>query len=126
MSNDLNDPNNPNNPNDPNDPNNANDPGAKPEPGLPDAPETAQEEPEILEVHPQDSFHRIIFGQVEEPLFPAPNIPSGTPEDDLTRAALNDPAAHTVDIQETPPTLWRLVVLIILVVVALAIVFWKH
>jgi hypothetical protein len=90
------------------------------------APENQPEEPEILEVHPQDSFHRIIFGQVEEPLFPAPDTPVDTPEDDLTRAALNDPAGHTVDIQETPPTLWRLVVLILLVVVALAIVFWKH
>jgi len=114
-------------------PNELNNPEANPETGpqkTPETdpletgpPETAQEEPEILEVHPQDSFHRIIFGQVEEPLFPAPNVPSDTPEDDLTRAALNDPAADTHDRHETPPTLWRLVVLIILVVVALAIVF---
>lgn len=83
-------------------------------------------EPEILEVHPTDSFHRIIFGQVEEPLFPAPDPPCDTTEDDLTRAALDDPAARTVDVQDSAPTLWRLVVLIILVVVALAIVFWKH
>ncbi len=104
------------------------------EPNSPETPSDAgisaavdgTEEPEILEVHPQDSFHRIIFGQVEEPLFPAPNPPSDTPEDDLTRAALNDPAGRTVDIHDAAPTLWRFVVLIILVVVALAIVFWKH
>ncbi len=107
----------------PNDPTNFD---AKSETDAQNASGTEPEEPEILEVHPQDSFHRIIFGQVEEPLFPAPNTPIDTPEDDLTRAALNDPAAQTFDIQETPPTLWRLVVLIVLVVVALAIVFWKH
>lgn len=89
-------------------------------------PEREPDESEILEVHPQDSFHRIFFGQVEEPLFPAPNPPSDTPEDDLTRAALNDPAAHTINIHEGPLTLWRLMALVLLVVVALAIVFWKH
>ncbi len=107
-------------------PNELNNPETNPETGPPKADETELEEPEILEVHPQDSFHRIIFGQVEEPLFPAPNVPSDMPEDDLTRAALNDPAAHTPDIHDASPTLWRLVVLIIVVVVALAIVFWKR
>ena len=112
-------------------PNELNNPETKPEPGPlktteTEPPLTEPEEPEILEVHPQDSFHRIIFGQVEEPFFPAPNVPSDTPEDELTRAALNDPAAHTLDIHDSPPTLWRFVVLIILVVAALAIVFWKR
>ncbi|MBL0211146.1 MAG: hypothetical protein IPQ13_09590 [Holophagaceae bacterium] len=103
-----------------------NHPEDAPEAGLPQAPEPEPEEPEVLEVHPTDSFHRIIFGQVEEPLFPAPSTPSETPEDDLTRAALNDPAASTVDIHDTGPTLWRFVVLVVLVVAALAIVFWKR
>lgn len=103
-----------------------NNPDMNPEPSAPIETEMATEEPEILEIHPKDSFHRIIFGQVEEPLFPAPDTRSDTPEDDLTRAALNDPAGHTIDIHETPPTLWRLVVLILVVVVALAIVFWKR
>ncbi len=83
-------------------------------------------EPEVIEVHPQDSFHRIIFGQVEEPLFPRPEHPSETADDELTRAALNDPAARIIDLPDTPPTLWRLVVLILVMVVALGIVFWKH
>lgn len=107
-------------------PNELNNPETNPETGPQKAHETELTEPEILEVHPQDSFHRIIFGQVEEPLFPAPNVPSDMPEDDLTRAALNDPAAHAFDIHDASPTLWRLVALIIVVVVALAIVFWKH
>jgi len=103
-----------------------NKPETTPEPGSQEVLEGVPEEPEILEVHPKDSFHRIIFGQVEEPLFPPPNAPSDTPEDDLTRAALNDPAAQTFDFHDSPPTLWRLVVLIIVVVAALAIVFWKR
>lgn len=107
-------------------PNEPNNPGAPLEEGLPLTPNAEPEEPEILAVHPQDSFHRIFFGQVEEPLFPPPNPPCDTPEDDLTRAALNDPAAHTLDIHDSPLTLWRLMALVILVVVALAIVFWKH
>ena len=107
-------------------PNELNNSEVNPETGPPKPTEREAEEPEVLDIHPQDSFHRIFFGQVEEPLFPAPDPPSDLPEDDLTRAALNDPAAHTLDIQEAPPTLWRFVVLIIVVVVALAIVFWKH
>ena len=106
-------------------PNDLNDPQSNPESG-PDSPDVEPEDPEILEVRPQDSFHRIIFGQVEEPLFPSPSAPSTMPEDDLTRAALSDPAAHTIDIHNTPPTLWRFVLLIIVVVAALALVFWKH
>ncbi len=107
-------------------PNEPNAPEALPERDSVAPQEPEPEEPEILEVHPQDSFHRIFFGQVEEPLFPAPNPPTDTPEDDLTRAALNDPAAHTLDIHDSPLTLWRLMALVLLVVVALAIVFWKH
>lgn len=110
----------------PNEPKNLNDP----EKDLEKVPEpmmgTDPEEPEILEVHPQDSFHRIIFGQVEEPLFPAPPSPSDTPEDDLTNAAMNDPAGRIVDLPDTKPTLWRFLALIVMVVVALTIVFWKR
>ncbi len=107
-------------------PNEPNDSEPLPERDSAATPEPEPEEPEILEVHPQDSFHRIFFGQVEEPLFPPPNPPCDTPEDDLTRAALNDPAAHTLDIHDSPLTLWRLMALVLLVVVALAIVFWKR
>lgn len=46
------------------------------------------------------------------------------PEDELTRAALEDPG--TFDAPDDRPTVWRLVVVITFAVVALAIVFWKH
>ena len=46
------------------------------------------------------------------------------PEDELTRAALEDPG--TIDLPDDRPTVWRLVVVILFAVVALAIVFWKR
>jgi len=46
------------------------------------------------------------------------------PEDELTRAALEDPG--TYDAPDERPTFWRLVVVIGFAVVALAIVFWKR
>lgn len=49
------------------------------------------------------------------------------PEDDLTRAALEDPAAEEA---HTPldggPTLWRVVVLLAFAVLALGIVFGRR
>ena len=49
-------------------------------------------------------------------------VPS--PEDELTRAALEDPG--TYDLPDEGPTVWRLVVVITFAVVALGIVFWKR
>lgn len=46
------------------------------------------------------------------------------PEDELTRAALEDGGIY--DAPDDRPTVWRLVVVIAFAVVALAIVFWKR
>lgn len=46
------------------------------------------------------------------------------PEDELTRAALEDRGPY--DLPDERPTVWRLVVVIAFAVVALAIVFWKR
>jgi hypothetical protein len=46
------------------------------------------------------------------------------PDDELTRAALED--RDTLDLPDDRPTVWRLVVIIAFAVVALAIVFWKR
>lgn len=46
------------------------------------------------------------------------------PEDELTRAALEDRGPY--DVPDEGPTVWRLVVVIAFAVVALAIVFWKR
>lgn len=45
-----------------------------------------------------------------------------TPEDELTRAALEDPGV--IEAADDTPSAWRLVVVIAFAVVALAIVFW--
>jgi hypothetical protein len=46
------------------------------------------------------------------------------PEDDLTRAALEDRGPF--DAPDDRPTVWRLVTVIAFAVIALAIVFWKR
>ena len=45
-------------------------------------------------------------------------------EDDLTRAAMEDPAASTLHIAHPEPTFWRFVTILVFAVVALAVVFW--
>ncbi len=74
----------------------------------------------------QDGFRRVYLGQVSDPLIPPhPGSPEAT-EDELTAAALQDPATEIRDTPLLKPTLWRVVFLIVLAVLALAVVFWKH
>ncbi len=49
--------------------------------------------------------------------------PPETPEDDLEREALADPAAHYRDAHDPQPTFWRVLVLILVAVAALSVVF---
>jgi hypothetical protein len=46
------------------------------------------------------------------------------PEDELTRAALEDRGPY--DMPDDKPTFWRLITVVVFAVVALAIVFWKR
>jgi hypothetical protein len=46
------------------------------------------------------------------------------PEDELTRAALEDRGPY--DMPDDSPTVWRLITVILFAVVALAIVFWRR
>ncbi len=46
------------------------------------------------------------------------------PEDELTRAALEDRGPY--DLPDDRPTVWRLIAILTFAVVALAIVFWKR
>ena len=71
-------------------------------------------------------FRRVYLGQVADPLLPPHPEPPEAPEEELALAALEDPGAATRDMPDNRPTLWRMVVLIVVAVVALAIVFWRR
>ena len=85
-----------------------------------DEPVRKEDEEPVLH---QDTFHKVYLGQVSDPLFPAHPEPAETPEDELTRLALEDPAAFE-PAAPTGPTLWRLIGLMAFAVIALSIVFW--
>ena len=50
------------------------------------------------------------------------------PDDELTQAALADPRDVTLEASEetSPPTLWRLIMVVAVAVAALAMVFWHN
>ena len=56
-------------------------------------------------------------------LCPSCAIPIPIGEDELTRAALSDPAALD-EVPESGPTAWRLVVVLGIAILALAGIFW--
>jgi len=76
----------------------------------------------------QDTYRRVIFGQVVDGLLPRRPGPSALLDeelDELNRAALSDPAALEGDAPRSQPTAWRIVFLIVLIAFALVVVFWK-
>jgi len=84
--------------------------------------EETEEDPAERALH-QDTFRKVYLGQVSDPLFPPHPEPPETPEDELTRLALEDPLGFEPPPQ-SGPTLWRLMTLVAFAVVALGIVFW--
>lgn len=83
-------------------------------------------DPEDLEqtILHQDSYRKVLLGEVSDPLFPPhPGAPESS-EEDLTRAALDDPAAATLNVPHPQPTFWRLVTVLLFAVGALGVVFW--
>jgi hypothetical protein len=71
----------------------------------------------------QDTFRKVYLGQVSDPLFPPHPEPPESPEEELTRLALEDPQATEPE-PKHGPTLWRLIALIAFAILALGIVFW--
>ena len=70
-----------------------------------------------------EGWKPVILGQLAGELLPAhPDLPETT-EDELTQAALSDPEGLGDHEPETAPTLWRLVMLILITVGTLSIVF---
>lgn len=93
-------------------PNGTPDPGAAPEEPLPPS-----------HVGDPEAWRPVIMGQLSEPLVPPHPEPPETPEDELTRAALEDPAAQLHDARPPLPGTWRLVILVLIAVAALSLVF---
>jgi len=87
-----------------------------------EGPRREEEDPAERALH-QDTFRKVYLGQVSDPFFPAHPEPQETPEEELTRLALEDPQAFE-PVAEGGPTLWRLIALVAFAVIALAIVFW--
>ena len=75
--------------------------------------------------HPgdRDAWKPVIMGQVCGELLPPHPEPPEAPEDELTQAALSDPDGLDAQEHDPSPTLWRLVVLVLIAVGALSIVF---
>lgn len=86
-----------------------------PEGEVPDVPNL---DPAIV---PQNAFRKVVFGQAVDPLYPPHPGEPEAPEDELTRAALEDPGPEPVD--EPRPTFWRFIILMLLAVLALGLIF---
>ena len=73
----------------------------------------------------QDAYRHVMFGQIADGIIPPHPDPPETTDDELSAAALSDPAASETDSQPYQPTIWRIVFLITLTAAVLAIIFWK-
>jgi hypothetical protein len=73
----------------------------------------------------QEAWKTVYFGQVSQELVPFHPDPPETAEEQLTREAMEDPAALTPEPAHPAPTLWRLVALLVVAIGALAMVFWR-
>jgi hypothetical protein len=75
----------------------------------------------------RDAWKLVYFGQISRDLVPFHPEPPEAPEDELTRAALSDPDSQTRGEpgHDTRPTLWRLLAVLAVAVIALGLVFWR-
>jgi hypothetical protein len=95
------------------------------------APEQKPSDEAIQDADPaevsQDTFRKVYFGQASDPLYPRHPGPQESPDEELERAALEDPAAEQLRAHEpSKPTLWRLIVLFLVAIGALSLVFlWR-
>ena len=91
----------------------------------PEGPVAPPPEDPLVPPH-QEAWKTVYFGQISQDLVPTPPQPPEAPEDELTREALEDPEALAPEGHGNPaPTAWRLVVMLMVAVVALAMVFWR-
>jgi hypothetical protein len=69
----------------------------------------------------QDSFRKVVLGQVSDPIFPPASSAPDVSEEELTRQAREDSGPRMRNRHHIPP-LWRWLVLVILTSIALSIV----
>ena len=87
--------------------------------------EEEQQVPEARQPHPgeRDGWMPVVMGQVCQELVPRRPEPPEATEDELTLAALADPADVAHQEGDPRPTFWRVLVLVFIAVGALSIVF---
>ena len=75
----------------------------------------------------KDAWKLVYFGQLSRDLVPYHPDPPEAPEDELTQAALSDPAGATRGETDAGggPTFWRVLAVLALAIVSLALVFWR-
>jgi hypothetical protein len=85
---------------------------------------TSEPEPEPPDqaTRHQDSYRRVVLGQISDPIFPSTSLPPAVPEDELTSQAMEDRGARKRDRRRPMSTLWRWLFLVILGAIALGIV----
>lgn len=87
------------------------------------------EEPEPDEPRPvdKDAWKVVYFGQISRDLVPYHPDPPEAPEDELTQAALSDPAGarRGEPVANSGPTFWRVLAVVAIALVSLALVFWR-
>lgn len=90
-------------------------------------PERVSEDPEANSiVPPQDGFHKVIMGEIADPLVAPHPEPPEAEEDELTRAALEDGGKPFPDMPEDRVSPWRPIFLITLAAAALFYIFWRR
>ena len=70
-----------------------------------------------------DAWKEVVMGQASHPLLPPHPAPPEATEDELTAAAMEDPGDVATTEADASPTLWRVVVVMLIALVALAVVF---
>jgi hypothetical protein len=74
----------------------------------------------------KDAWKLVYFGQLSRDLVPYHPDPPEAPEDELTRAALEDPDGATRgEVPDSGPTFWRVLVVVAVAIASLALVFWR-
>jgi hypothetical protein len=87
----------------------------------PGPPEPETELPDQATRH-QNSYRKVMLGQVADPIFPSTSQPSDVSEEEFIQQAVEDHGPRMRNRHHVPP-LWRWLFLVILVSIVLGIVF---